>query len=128
MQRRGIRQVWGVAALGAGIMLMLIAGTVGSGGMVAAQEPVTPTPMPGMSQPSDTPESVRAHMDAERTRMVNDDRHKRMAEDADKLVALSNELKADVAKTGKDELSVEVLRKAAEIEKLAHDLQNRMKN
>jgi hypothetical protein len=37
-------------------------------------------------------------------------------------------LKADVAKTGKDELSVEVLRKAAEIEKLAHDLQNRMKN
>jgi hypothetical protein len=96
--------------------------------MVAAQEPVTPTPMPGMSQPSDTPEPVRAHMDAERTRMVNDDRHKRMAEDADKLIALSNELKADVAKTGKDELSVEVLRKAAEIEKLAHDLQNRMKN
>jgi hypothetical protein len=111
------------------MMLILVAGTIGRSERLGAQEPVTPPPaMPGISQPSDTPEPVRAHIEAERTRMLNDDRHKRMAEDADKLVALSNELKADVDKTGKDELSVEVLRKAAEIEKLAHDLQNRMKN
>jgi hypothetical protein len=44
------------------------------------------------------------------------------------MMALTNELKSDVDKTNKDELSVEVIRKAGEIEKLAHDVQARMKN
>ena len=51
----------------------------------------------------------------------------RMLDDANKMVQLSNELKADVEKTQKDELSIEVLKKAAEVEKLAHDVQQRMK-
>ena len=50
------------------------------------------------------------------------------ADDASKLLALTTELKSDVDKTDKDELSLEVMRKAAEIEKLAHDVQSRMKN
>ena len=54
-------------------------------------------------------------------------RHKRMAEDANKLLDLSKQLKDDVDKTGDDELSVEVMRKAAEIEKLAHDVRERMR-
>jgi hypothetical protein len=44
------------------------------------------------------------------------------------LLALTTELKSDVDKANKDELSLDVMRKAAEIEKLAHDVQNRMKN
>ncbi len=57
-----------------------------------------------------------------------DDRRKRMLADTDKLLALSTELKADIEKATKNELSMEVIRKAAEIEKLAHDVQQRMKN
>jgi len=49
-----------------------------------------------------------------------------MAEDANKLLDLSKQLKDDVDKAGNDELSVEVIRKAAEIEKLAHDVRQRM--
>ena len=58
---------------------------------------------------------------------ANDARHKRMEADAAKLLELSTELKADVDKAGKDELSLEVMRKAEEIEKLAHDVKERMK-
>ena len=60
-------------------------------------------------------------------RQGNEQRHKKMLDDANKLVQLSNELKADVEKAQKDELSVEVLKKAAELEKLAHDVQQKMK-
>jgi hypothetical protein len=67
-------------------------------------------------------------MNAERAKAFNDERHKRLEDDVSRLQALTNELKADVDKADKDELSLVVLRKAAEIEKLAHDVQSRMKN
>ena len=71
---------------------------------------------------------IRAHMEAERVKAVNDDRHKKLVSDVDRLISLSNELKTDVDKANKDELSLDVIRKAQEIEKLAHDVQGRMKN
>lgn len=67
-------------------------------------------------------------MNQQRRDALNDSRHKRLEADVDKLLALTNELKTDVDKANKDELSLDVVRKAQEIEKLAHDVQNRMKN
>lgn len=67
-------------------------------------------------------------MKEERDRSFNEQRHKRLEDDVTKLQALTNELKSDVDKANKDELSLDVIRKAGEIEKLAHDVQNRMKN
>ena len=58
----------------------------------------------------------------------NEDRRKRMLADTDKLLALSTELKAYIEKAGVEELSMDVIRKAAGIEKLAHDVQQRMKS
>lgn len=60
--------------------------------------------------------------------MREDDRHKRLLSDTAKLVELTNELKNEVDKANKDELSLDVVRKAAEIEKLAHDVKERMKS
>jgi hypothetical protein len=48
-------------------------------------------------------------------------------EDTDKLLALATQLKQEVDKTNKDVLSVDVIRKADEIEKLAHSVKERMK-
>jgi hypothetical protein len=90
--------------------------------------PAEPGVTPSASPPSELPPSAREHMDAQRSRMAEDDRHKRLAADADKLVQLSNDLKAAVDKNGKDELSIDVIRKATEIEKVARDLQSREKN
>jgi hypothetical protein len=95
-----------------------------------AGPPGPPGPIPPLDQPAtalpDNP--MRGRMEAERMKALNDDRHKRLTADVDRLVELTNELKTDVDKTSKDELSVEVVKKAQEIEKLAHDVQSRMKN
>lgn len=60
--------------------------------------------------------------------MREDERHKRLVSDTARLVELTNELKTEVDKAAKDELSLDVVKKAAEIEKLAHDVKERMKS
>lgn len=54
-------------------------------------------------------------------------RRKQLAEDSDRLYALAVALKAEVDKTNKDVLSLAVIRKADEIEKLAHNVKEEMK-
>lgn len=88
----------------------------------------TPT-LPSVGPPADsTPDPFSASMEARRVRMQNDDRHKRLVADTEKLLSLSAELKDDVSKTTKNELSLDVIKKAAEIEKLAHDVKERMRS
>jgi HAMP domain-containing protein len=55
------------------------------------------------------------------------DRQKKMLADADQLVEKAQQLKVAVDKTRKDQLSVEVIRQADEIEKLAKAVKDRMR-
>jgi hypothetical protein len=80
------------------------------------------TSLPGAE---DTPSSIRTEQDMEKLR--NGERQKRLVSDTEKLVALVNELKIDMDKTNKDMLSLDVIRKADEIEKLAHSVKEKMK-
>ena len=82
--------------------------------------------MPGMGAEQPNPLSGSNAQKLEHMR--EDDRHKRLESDTDKLVQLSAELKSEFEKTSKHELSLDVVRKAAEIEKLAHDVKERMKD
>lgn len=66
-------------------------------------------------------------MQEQQTRSRNSDRQRRLVEDTDKLLALATQLKQDVDKTNKDVMSVDVIKKADEIEKLAHNVKERMK-
>jgi hypothetical protein len=98
-----------------------------------SQDPFSPSAADPGALPSDrVPDMMdsmtRGRMNEERVKALNDARHRRLEEDAARLQALSTELKSDVDKTDKDELSLDVMRKAGEIEKLAHDVQSRMKN
>jgi hypothetical protein len=82
---------------------------------------------PGVaSNPADM-DSINAHQSAERAKLKKDDRQKQLAADTDKLLALATDLKAQVDKSTKDTLSVDVIKKADEIEKLAHSVKERMK-
>ena len=58
---------------------------------------------------------------------ANAQRRKEIAEDSAKLLKMAAELKAEVDKTTKDTLSLAVIKKAAEIEKLARSVKERMK-
>ncbi|MGO9336353.1 MAG: hypothetical protein ACLPY1_02485 [Terracidiphilus sp.] len=58
---------------------------------------------------------------------VNADRKKQIANESASLLKLATDLKAEVDKTTKDTLSINVIRKADEIEKLAHSVKEQMK-
>jgi hypothetical protein len=57
----------------------------------------------------------------------NEDRQKRLVADTDKLLQLATDLHTDVSKTDKNILSVDVIKRADEIEKLAHSIKERMR-
>jgi hypothetical protein len=58
---------------------------------------------------------------------ANTERQKQIADDAARLLQLATELKKEVDKTDKDTLSVNVIRKAEMIEKLAKGVKQKMK-
>jgi hypothetical protein len=57
---------------------------------------------------------------------ANAARKKQIADESAKLLKLATELKTEVDKTNKDTLSLNVIRKADEIERLAHDVKEKM--
>lgn len=102
-------------------------------GIAAAQQGVPQAPnaagnrpsLPGANEPRDPFAEQTA---SKLTHMREDERRKRLMADTARLVALTHELQAEVDNTSRDVLSLDVIRKAAEIEKLAHDVRERMKN
>ena len=66
-------------------------------------------------------------MEEQQARSRNSERQKKLMADTDKLLLLATDLKQQVDKTNKDVLSVDVVKKAEEIEKLAKSVKERMK-
>jgi hypothetical protein len=64
---------------------------------------------------------------AEMAKKANQQRQVQLKSDTDKLVKLAGELKAYVDKTNENMLSLDVMKKAEEIEKLAHSVREKMK-
>lgn len=63
----------------------------------------------------------------ENSRKANEQRQLELRRDTDKLLQLTNELKQYVDKTNENILSLEVIRKAEEIERLAKSVKEKMK-
>lgn len=68
------------------------------------------------------PQSKQEKIDA-----ANALRRKQIADEAAKLLALATELKNEVNKTDKDTLSLQVIRKAESVEKVAKGVKDKMK-
>jgi hypothetical protein len=84
-----------------------------------SQQPISPTVT------GDSP--LEPKIEQEQSKLRNTDRQRKLIEDTQKLLNLANELKADVDKSNKDMLSLDVIKKADEIEKLAHSVKEKMK-
>jgi hypothetical protein len=93
----------------------------GQAGRIPGQNPKT-----GVLDPEE-PDPMAPHRDQQQARLRNEDRQKRLVADTDKLLTLATNLKEQVDKSTKDTLSVDVIKKADEIEKLAHSVKERMK-
>jgi hypothetical protein len=63
----------------------------------------------------------------QRERALSTQRYEQVKRDADRLLQLATELKLSVDKSGQNVLALDVVRKADEIEKLAHSVRAKMK-
>jgi hypothetical protein len=120
---------WVRAALGLGVLTALIA--------VSQQPPQQSDSNP--DKPYLRPEANRvpdknAQMQMQddksqkqRFEAANTERQRQISEDTSKLLELATQLKAEVDKTSKDTLSLNVIRKAESIERLAKGVKEKMK-
>jgi hypothetical protein len=70
---------------------------------------------------------LRDRLTRDMAKKANEERHVALKNDTDKLLKLAVELKSYVDKSGPNVLSVDVVKKAEEIEKLAHSVKDKMK-
>ena len=104
-----------------GVVLVAVGSTrIGGGQMLPASSPPWTNQMSVMSR-FDTAQRV----EQEKMRII--ERQKRLVEDTDKLLALTTALKEQVNESDKNILSLEMVKKAEEIEKLAHSVKERIK-
>ena len=132
MQMIQCNRVFRLAVIG--VALMTGAGLPLNTGIVEAQQS-SPTPnrdpiMPPPSQPtamtSEDP-SIGGRIGQDRIEVMKEaDRHNHAQKDVEKMVALTHELQAAFARTNQGQLPADLVKKAKEVEKLAHDLQAQM--
>jgi len=97
----------------------------------AQTPPGPPNPnAPDASAPfgSASPDKADALMTAKMVRQRNVDRQKQIVTETNQLLDLARQLKDAVDKSDKDQLSLQVVHKAEEIEKLAKDVKNKMRD
>ena len=105
------------------IITITAAGVVMCG--AAFMAPPAPAAIPQVETRQDP---AQKEMQDRMTREANKKRQQDIRDDTDKLFQLATELKAAVDKTNENLLSLDVVRKADEVEKLARKVKEKMKD
>ncbi len=87
----------------------------------------TPPSSRDIATPNPEEDEARARLAAEMAKKATKERVAALRHDTDKLLRLSVELKESVDKSDENVLSLDVIKKAEEIEKLAHSVKEKMK-
>ena len=87
------------------------------------------SPFPNQPRSLDAPVAagIPPRMVAAAALARENERQRKLVEDSDKLLMLATQLHAEVGRTDKNILSVDVVRRAEEIEKLARSVKDRMR-
>ena len=118
------------------VSVAIFAATSSPGSASAQQSPQVQNPplAPRTTLPGGPPESnndedpMVRHMSAQLAKTRNNLRQQQLVADTTKLLELATELKTEVDKSNKDTLSLAVVKKAEEIEKLAKSVKEKMRN
>ncbi|HEX7895571.1 MAG TPA: hypothetical protein VF447_15335 [Terriglobales bacterium] len=100
---------------------------------LTAQQQDAPNPNPpqapqGQTIPGDHDDNgIPSDMRKAMEKKANEQRQAQLKRDTDRLLKLSQELKAYVDKSNENILSLDVIKKADEIEKLAHSVKTKMR-
>ncbi len=110
---------------------VLLAAVVSLGTSLSSgvQLPTQP-PQPGARHPISGPEEDNVweqQQQKEMAKQANIQRQQEIKKDAEKLLELATELKQSVDKSNENTLSVDVVKKAEQIEKLAKNVKEKMK-
>ena len=98
-----------------------------------ATSQTTPSPLAAGQQdavvqtPPNPEDESRRRMERDMVKKANQERQEKLQKDTDKLFALATELKSYVDKSNENTLSLDVIKKADEIEKLARSVKDKMK-
>jgi hypothetical protein len=84
-------------------------------------------PNPPITEHVGGPDEPRRRMEKEMAKRANLERQADIKRDTEKLLKLATELKESVDKTTESTLSLDVVKRAEEIEKLAHSVKEKMK-
>jgi hypothetical protein len=113
----------------AAVSLMAFAALVASHDLTS-QDASRPALSPEASRPPDANPQVamnEQHSKKASVEAANVERRREIGEDSTRLLKLATDLKTELDKTTKDTLSLGVIRKADEIERLAHNVREKMK-
>jgi hypothetical protein len=92
-----------------------------------SSNPDKPSPLPDANRPPDAGPQMAVQGKDKNVDPASIERKRQITDDSARLLKLASDLKAEVDKTSKDTLSLGVIRKAEEIEKLAHNVKEKMK-
>lgn len=111
-------------------VLFLLVMPVWSAPWFAQNSGQSSTQIPGLRpsrDPDDRQDEQRAKIEKEMAKKANRERQAQLQRDADNLLKLATQLKQSVDKSNENTLSLDVVKKAEEIEKLAHSVKEKMK-
>jgi hypothetical protein len=107
--------------------LLMLGMVLALGVSTRAQNPKFP-PMPEpQAQPTSPEDVAKSKLERDMAKKANQERQAQLKRDTEKLLKLATELKDYVDKTNENVLSFDVVKKAEEIEKLAHSVKEKMK-
>lgn len=106
---------------------ILLLAILGPGVSQTRSDPQSTDPVRPLGDPRRNDDPFAGKMAEQQARSRNIDRQKKLVSDTDKLLSLATELKQEVDKSNRDTLSIDVVKKADEIEKLAHSVKEKMK-
>lgn len=96
-------------------------------GFARAQNPRLPPVHPAPLEQAPAEDESKVKLEHDMAKRANQERQANLKRDTDKLLKLATELKDYVDKTNENMLSLDVVKKAEEIEKLAHSVKDKMK-
>ena len=89
--------------------------------------PAQSVQIPHASQEEPAEDEARRKFEHDQQKKANQERFQKLKDDTEKLVQLSNELKEFVGKANEHTLSLDVIKKAEEIERLAKSVKDKMR-
>jgi len=120
-----VATVAGSLAMAVGICGAQVLGGAGTGNQTGPHQAGGMSPASAATSSLDTGTSIFPDNSRQKR---NDERQRRIVSDTQKLLALTSQLKAEVASTGAEAMTPEMLKQMDEIEKLAKSVKDRMRD